>query len=100
MDVQSAISQRYAQLSESITRGNHDAENAILGPHFADRAKVKLDSFEYNPLTVVVQKITPTGSALVVEAEYVGVHGHNATTVDRWIQVDGNWVLVSRGSTP
>ncbi len=96
MDVQAAVSQRYGQLTESITRGNRDAENAILGPHFVDRAKVKLDSFEYNALTVVVQKITPSGDALVVQAEYVGVHGHNATTVDKWVQLNGNWVLVSR----
>lgn len=96
-DVQAAISQRYAQLADSVTHGKQDVEKTILAPHFADRAKIKLTSFEYDPLTVVVQKITAGGSGtLTVHAEYVGVHGHNSTTVDVWQKKADDWVLVSR----
>jgi len=95
-DVQMAISTRYAQLADSITHGKRKTEASILGPHFVDHGRLKLESFEYDPLTVVVQKITLSGSDLVVHAEYVGVHGHNVTTVDRWAQKGDAWVLISR----
>ena len=96
-DVQAAISQRYAQLADSITHANAAEEKAILAPHFVDRAKMKLGSFEYDPLTVLVQKIVVTGGGrLTVHAEYVGVHGHNATTVDVWQKKDDDWILLSR----
>jgi len=95
MDVQSAISQRYAQLAAAVT---HDPtqERAVLGPHFKDRAHAKLVTFEYDPLTVLVQKIVVRGKRLEVHAQYVGVHGHNTNTVDHWAQIDGNWVLLDR----
>ncbi len=94
-DVQSTIAQRYAALGAAVT---HDPtqEKTVLAPHFNDSAKAKLSSFEYNPLTVVVQKIVMQGNTLEVHAEYVGVHGHNANTVDHWILINGAWYLVSR----
>ena len=97
MDVQSAISQRYAQLSSAIT---HDPsqERGVLSHHFHDAAKFKLASFEYDPLTVVVQRIDARPDGLYVRAEYVGVHGHNEVTLDHWQRVDGQWVLAARHS--
>jgi hypothetical protein len=94
-DVQSTISQRYAQLGSAVT---HDPtqEQRVLATNFKDRAKVKLSTFEYDPLTIVVQKIVMRGDKLEVRAEYVGVHGHNATTVDHWTRIDGTWLLVDR----
>ena len=94
-DVQLAISQRYAQLGAAVT---HDptTERSLLAPHFQDHAKVKLSTFEYDPLTVVVQKISMQGDKITVRAEYVGIHGHNATSIDRWILIDGTWYLVDR----
>ena len=93
---QAAISQLYAQLAESITHGKHEVEEAVLSTHFVDKAKMKLDTFEYDPLTVIVRKIDRDGAALVVHASYVGVRGHNADTVDRWERYGDSWVLVSR----
>jgi hypothetical protein len=95
MDVQSAISQRYAQLGNAVT---HDPtqEERVLATDFKDRAHVKLSTFEYDPLTVVVEKIVLQGDEVEVHAEYVGVHGHNATSVDHWILIDGAWFLVDR----
>ncbi len=95
-DVQAAISQRYAQLADSITHGKRDVEKSILGPHFIDHGKLKLESFEYDALTVIVQKVAVSGGEIVVRAEYVGVHGHNGVTVDRWAKKNGTWILVSR----
>lgn len=94
-DVQSSIAQRYAQLGAAVT---HDPtqEQRVLATNFTDHAKLKLSSFEYDPLTVVVQKIVMTGDKLEVHAEYVGMHGHNANTVDHWILIDGAWYLVDR----
>jgi hypothetical protein len=94
-DVQLAITQRYSQLTNAVT---HDPtqERAVVAPQFRDRAKMTLRSFEYDPLTVVVQKIVRTGDRIEVHAQYVGVHGHNANTVDQWIGIDGQWYLVER----
>lgn len=94
-DVQSAISQRYAQLGSAVT---HDPtqEHRVLATNFKDRAHVKLASFEYDPLTVLVQKIVLRGDEVEVHAQYVGVHGHNTNTVDHWILIDGAWFLVDR----
>jgi len=94
-DVQLAITQRYGQLANAVT---HDPtqERAVLAPRFKDRSKFKLASFEYDPLTVVVQKIVRSGDKAEVHAQYVGVHGHNVNTVDRWISIDGVWYLVDR----
>jgi hypothetical protein len=95
VDVQSAISERYAELGNAVT---HDPtqEQTVLASDFKDRAKVKLSSFEYDPLTVVVQKISQQGDEITVHAEYVGVHGHNSSTVDHWILIDGAWFLTDR----
>jgi hypothetical protein len=95
MEVQSAISQRYAQLGNAVT---HDPsqERGILAPHFRDHARLKLATFDYDPLTVIVQKIVMQGDRLEVHAEYVGVHGHNANTVDHWISISGQWLLLDR----
>jgi hypothetical protein len=95
IDVQLAISQRYAELGNAVT---HDPsqEQRVLASNYKDRAKVKLKSFEYDPLTVVVQKIVLHGDAVEVHAQYVGVHGHNANTVDHWILIDGAWFLTDR----
>lgn len=93
--VQSEIAQRYAVLGSAIT---HDPtqEQAVLAPHFHDRARVKLSTFEYDPLTVLVRKIAVDGSRLEVHAQYVGVHGHNADTIDHWAKIDGQWRLLDR----
>ena len=95
-DVQSAISQRYGQLTDSVTHGKREEERAVLAPDFTDRAKQKLESFEYDALTVVIRKIDSDGGIIVVQASYVGVNGHNADTIDRWKKIDGQWELLSR----
>jgi hypothetical protein len=94
-DVQLAISQRYAQLGNAVT---HDPsqEQRVLATDFKDHSKVKLKTFEYDPLTVVVQKIVRNGAVVEVHAQYVGVHGHNVNTVDHWILIDGAWYLTDR----
>lgn len=94
--VQMAISQRYIALTDSITHGHESAEKALLAPHFADRARLKLMEYEYDPLTVVVQKISTKGKALIVHAEYVGVGKRRENTVDHWVQIDGEWKLLER----
>ena len=95
MDVQSAISQRYAQLSSAVT---HDPtqQRSVLSPHFNDAAKFKLASFDYNPLTVIGQRIDSHPDGIYVHAEYVGIHGHNEVTVDHWQMIGGQWVLAAR----
>lgn len=95
MEVQSAIAQQYAALGSAVT---HDPtqENTVLAPHFHDRAHEKLATFEYDPLTVLVEKIVVQGNRLEVHAQYVGVHGHNVRTVDHWIMIDGAWRLLDR----
>jgi len=95
MDVQSAISQRYAQLSNAVT---HDPsqERGVLSPHFHDAAKLKLATFEYDPLTVIVQRIDARPDGLYIRAEYVGIHGHNEVTLDHWQMISGQWVLAAR----
>jgi hypothetical protein len=95
-DVQAAISQRYALLADSVTHGKRSVEKSMLGPGFYEHTKAKLETFEYDPLTVIVQKITVSGDTIVVKAEYVGIHGHNGITLDRWVQQNGDWVLASR----
>ena len=95
-DVQIAVSQRYAQLADAITHGHEDVEHVMLAPQFADRAKIKLATYEYDPLTVLVQKIQVNGHAMTVHAQYVGVHGNHENTVDRWLLLDGAWRLAQR----
>jgi hypothetical protein len=90
------ISQRYVALTDSITHGNEVEEQAVLAPHFSDRAKLKLVVYQYDPLTVLVQKISSQGNQLVVHAQYVGIGKRHENTVDRWILVDGTWKLVAR----
>ncbi|HTU68728.1 MAG TPA: hypothetical protein VMF11_00275 [Candidatus Baltobacteraceae bacterium] len=95
MEVQSTIAQRYAQLGNAVT---HDPtqEASVLAPHFKDRARMKLATFEYDPLTVLVRKIVLHGNRLEVYAEYVGIHGHSTNTIDRWIKIAGEWRLLDR----
>jgi hypothetical protein len=95
VDVQSAITQRYGELTNAIT---HDpaAEKSVLAPNFTDASKAKLSSFEYDPVTVVVQKMSVEGSAVLVTAQYVGIHGHNVATIDRWVFLNGKWYLAAR----
>jgi hypothetical protein len=95
-DVQMTMSQRYAQLADSITHAHDDAERAILAPHFSDRAKIKLTAYEYDPLTVLVQKIQMNGKLMIVHAQYAGVQGKHENTVDRWLLLDGSWRLAQR----
>ncbi|HUA09726.1 MAG TPA: hypothetical protein VMA98_10665 [Candidatus Acidoferrales bacterium] len=94
-EVQSAIAQQYAALGSAVT---HDPsqEQSVLAPHFRDRAREKLSSFEYDALTVLVEKIVMHGDRLEVHAQYVGVHGHDAQTIDHWIKIDGQWRLLDR----
>lgn len=94
--VQQALSQRYAQLANSITHGEQAVEASILSRRFNDRAKLKLGAYEYDPLTVLVQTVTRHGSAMVVKAYYVGVHGRSEVTFDRWLLVNGTWRLMER----
>ena len=91
-----AVSQRYARLADSITHGNNDGEHTMLATHFSDRAKIKLGTYEYDPLTVLVQKIHVDGRTTIVHAQYVGVQGKHENTVDRWLLLDGSWRLVQR----
>ena len=95
-DVQMAISQRYIALTDSITHGHEDVERAILAPHFSDHAKLKLLDYEYDPLTVLVQKIDAHGNQLVVHAQYVGVGKHHENAIDRWILIGCEWKLAQR----
>lgn len=90
------VSQRYAQLADSITHGRDAAERAILAPRFSDKAKLKLDAYQYDPLTVLVQNIHVQGGTMIVHAQYVGVHGKRETTLDRWLLLDGTWRLAQR----
>lgn len=94
-DVQSTIAQRYAQLADAVT---HDPsqERGVLAAHFHDRARVKLTTFEYDPLTVMVEKIIVQNERLEVHARYVGVQGHNVQTVDHWLKIGGFWRLSDR----
>ncbi|HEY5340520.1 MAG TPA: hypothetical protein VIK27_05800 [Candidatus Aquilonibacter sp.] len=86
----------YAQLSSAVTNGDRPGEQALLAPHFEDRSKAKLSSFEYDPLTVEVSSIARSGkNALIVHATYYGVHGHREPVVDQWILVGGQWRLLS-----
>lgn len=91
-----AVSQRYAQLADSITHGHDAAERAILAPRFSDKAKLKLAAYEYDPLTVLVQKIQVHAGTMIVRAQYVGVQGKHETTVDRWLLLDGTWRMAQR----
>ena len=95
-DVQIVVSQRYEQLADSITHGRDVDERAILAPHFSDAAKIKLAAYEYDPLTVLVQKIIVDGRMMTVHADYVGVHGKHENTVDRWLLLEGAWRLTQR----
>jgi hypothetical protein len=95
-DVQMTISQRYIALTDSITHGNEVAERAMLAPHFTDHAKLKLLQYEYDPLTVLVQKITSNGNQLIVHAQYVGIGKHRENAIDRWTLVNGEWKLAQR----
>lgn len=95
-DIQMAISQRYIALTDSITHGNAAEEQSVLAPHFSDHAKLKLVVYEYDPLTVLVQKIAAQGNQLVVHAQYVGVGKRRENTVDRWMLIDGTWKLLTR----
>ncbi len=95
-DVQIAVSQRYAQLADSITHGHEESERAILAPHFADGAKLKLSVYEFDPLTVLVQKVQVNGRTMIVHADYVGMSGKHENTVDRWLLLDGAWRLAQR----
>jgi len=91
-----AVSQRYAQLAESIAHGHDDVERELLAPHFSDKAKLKLSVYEYDPLTVLVQKIQVHGGTMIVHAQYVGVQGRHEVTVDRWLLLGGAWRLAQR----
>lgn len=94
-----AVSQRYAQLADSITHDKPEVEKAILSPHFRDRAKIKLPVYEYDPLTVLVQKVQMNGTTILVHAQYVGVGNNRENTVDRWLLLDGAWRLAERDRT-
>jgi|SRR5579863_3496766 len=96
IDTQAAISQQYGQLANSVTHGQSDVEKSILAPKFADRAKVKLKSFELDALTIMVQRIDAKGKTIEVRAQYVGVRGHNAISIDDWVMSGGTWRLASR----
>ena len=95
-DVQIAVSQRYAQLADSVTHGHDKGEREILAPHFSDTAKIKLSAYEYDPLTVLVQNIQVNGSTMTVHAQYIGVQQKRENTVDRWLLLDGVWRLAER----
>ena len=95
--VQNTIAQSYAVLADSITHNKPAVEKSILAPHFSDGAKIKLAVYEYDPLTVLVQKIDPHGSGvLIVHAQWVGIGKNHENTVDRWLLVDGSWRLAQR----
>lgn len=94
--VQQAIAQRYAQLADSITHGKQAVEKSIVAPQLIDRGKIKLGAYEYDPLTVLVQRVNRHGAGIVVKASYVGVRGRNEVTFDRWLLVDGTWRLMER----
>ena len=96
--VQMAISQRYIALTDSITHGNESAERSVLAPHFTDHAKLKLLDYEYDALTVLVQKISAHGNQLVVHAQYVGIGKRHENAVDTWTLINGEWKLARRTS--
>jgi hypothetical protein len=95
-DVQAAISRRYIALTDSITHGHEDAERAMLAPHFSDHAKLKLSIYEYDPLTVLMQKMSMSGNTLIVHVQYVGVGKRRENAIDRWTLIDGVWKLLDR----
>ena len=95
-DVQMAVSQRYAQLADAITHGHDDVEKSLLAPHFKDKAKIKLDTYEYDALTVLVEKIQVQGNAMTVHAQWVGIGKNHENTVDKWLLLDGTWRLAQR----
>ena len=95
-DVQIAVSQRYATLANAITHGQTGVEQSLLEKGFTDRAKLKLSSYEYDPLTILVQRIDDRGNTMRVKAYYVGVNGRSEVTMDRWLLVNGSWRLTER----
>jgi hypothetical protein len=94
--VQTAVSQRYARLADAIMNGHKNIERALLAPHFIDAARVKLRAYEYDPLTIVVRRITVDGATMTVFAQYVGSDGRSAHSLDTWQRIDGAWRLVRR----
>lgn len=97
--IQMTIAQSYATLAESITHDKPEAERAILAPAFADRATIKLQTYEYDPLAVLVQRIDPRGNTMIVHAQWVGVGKNRENTVDRWLLLDGTWRLAERAKS-
>jgi hypothetical protein len=91
------FAQRYAALADSITHGKTDVEKSILAPHFQDQGKIKLDAYEYDPLTVQVLHIEPHGNTFFVRARYVGVNGKTEDTVDLWL-VSGDSLRLAKRS--
>ena len=94
-DAQSAISQRYAQLSNAVT---HDPtqERGILSPHFNGTAKMRISTFDYDPLTVIVQRIESRPDGLYVHAEYMSASMATMKTVGHWQMVGGQWAFAAR----
>ncbi|HET9029816.1 MAG TPA: hypothetical protein VFN49_06535 [Candidatus Aquilonibacter sp.] len=91
------MSQTYATLADSITHNKPQIEKSILAPRFTDRAKIKLNVYEYDPLTVLVEKIdAKSQTTLVVHAQWVGIGKNRENTVDRWLRMNGSWRLVER----
>ena len=98
--VQSTISQTYATLADSITHNKPAVEKSILAPKYIDHASLKLNVYQYDPLTVLVQKVDAQGSTmLVVHAQWVGIGKNHENTVDRWSLMNGSWRLVERNHT-
>jgi hypothetical protein len=95
-DVQAAITQRYAQLSAAMSNGDEAAESAVLAPHFHDRAKIKLASFEYARITVMVTSIATVPGGCTVHATYDSENGEKQTTIDHWLKINGRWRLLDR----
>lgn len=98
-ELQMAVSQRYVRLANAITHAENGGEKQLLAPHFRDRAKIKLSAYEYDPLTVLVQRVRVHGNEMIVKAYYVGVHGKSEVTFDRWLLVNGSWRLAERDAT-
>jgi hypothetical protein len=95
-DVQSAITARYGQLTDAITH-QPSAERAVLTPHFTDHTLLKIPQFEYNPVTVVIVKISQQSDGVYVSSQWVGVGKTNEYSVDHWVKgADGQWYLASR----
>lgn len=97
--VQSMLTQSYAALADSITHNKPDVERSILASGYRDRATIKLDAYEYDPLTVVVQKIQANGTTMIVHAQWVGIGKNRENTIDRWLLLDGTWRLAERDKT-